>query len=67
MVEEIESVLHEFGGQQQKPNRIGTIVVATTANGLRSIASLPSVSAVLENLPSAKLSEDHRGQLQHKE
>jgi len=53
---EIDLVLHEFGGRRRNSTAIGTITVATTADGIRALARLPSVQAVLENQPITGLS-----------
>jgi hypothetical protein len=52
---EIDLILHKFGGRRQKATAVGTITVATTADGIRALARLPSVQAVLENQPITRL------------
>lgn len=54
---EIDAVLDQYGGQKlaPRPNALGCIPIETTARGIRALASLDKVKAIMEDQPISLL------------
>lgn len=52
-LEEIDRVLQEFGGKRlvESADALGTIAVETTAAGVKALATISGVKAILEDQP----------------
>ncbi|MCP4348378.1 MAG: hypothetical protein GY795_23060 [Desulfobacterales bacterium] len=50
---EIDAILDQYGGRKlaPKPNALGCIPIETTARGIKALASLDKVKAIMEDKP----------------